>query len=359
MAGFDIPDNDVAFDTDQSIWMSTDIDILTAGFNGVGVVSGCGVTAQGSPDMTVAVAAGTIRIAAGWYVAVASGNATITAANATNPRIDLVTASDTGTKTVTDGTAAANPKAPALPAGHVALALVYVPANDTTIASNQITDKRVILPTRQYDPDTHPPSGLTLYDEFDDSSVDGAWSWDTPPSTVSESEFPGFYYINAGTTNASAARHFTRSFAPGASTAFSVAAKLAPTSQNGNFSTFMGIVVRTSAPASIARVEVYSDGTTTGTKQSRALVDATTGLGAGGEFLGAWRYLLMTRDASDVYKFYVSTTGILWTYLHTVTSSSTVALVGLTFGADTDAVEPRGIVDWFRVYSSVTQKVGA
>ena len=33
MAGFDIPDNDVAFHTNMSIWMSTDIDILTAGFN--------------------------------------------------------------------------------------------------------------------------------------------------------------------------------------------------------------------------------------------------------------------------------------------------------------------------------------
>jgi len=145
MAGFDLPDNDVAFHTNQSIWMSTDIDILTAGLNGVGVVSGCDVTAQGSPDMTVAIAAGVVRIASGALVTVTSGNGTITAADGTNPRIDLVSASDTGTKTVTAGSAAANPKPPALPSGHVGLAMVYVPANDTTIAANQITDKRVIL----------------------------------------------------------------------------------------------------------------------------------------------------------------------------------------------------------------------
>lgn len=142
---FDIPDNDVAANVNQSIWMSTDIDILTVGLNGVGVVSGCEVTAQGSPDMTVAIASGTIRIASGAQVAVTSGNGTIGTADATNPRIDLVSASDSGTKTVTAGTAAANPKAPALPSGHIGLAMVYVPANDTTIGSNQITDKRVVL----------------------------------------------------------------------------------------------------------------------------------------------------------------------------------------------------------------------
>jgi len=142
---FTIPNNDVAFNANQSIIMETDLSILTAGLAGVGVVSGCGVTAQGSPDMTVAVAAGVVRVASGLLIAVTAGNGTITTADATNPRIDLVSSSDTGTKTVTAGTAAANPKAPDLPSGHVALAMVYVPANDTTIASNQITDKRVLL----------------------------------------------------------------------------------------------------------------------------------------------------------------------------------------------------------------------
>jgi hypothetical protein len=174
MAGFDIPDNDVAFNANQSIWMSTDIDILTAGLNGVGVVSGCGVTAQGSPDMTVAIAAGFVRVASFGTITVAAGNGTVTTADATNPRIDLVTVSDTGTKTVTAGTAAANPKAPALPSGHVALAMVYVPANDTTIESDHITDKRVILGTNILAPerDDLNLSGATVIDFTSPTSDD-------------------------------------------------------------------------------------------------------------------------------------------------------------------------------------------
>ena len=142
---FSILDNDVSFDPNQSRWMSTDIDILASALGGVGVFSGCDVTAQGSPDMTVAVAAGFIRIASGYAIVVAAGNVSISAANGTNPRIDLISVSNAGVKTATAGTAAASPKPPAIPSGHVALAMVYVPANDTTIATNQITDKRVVF----------------------------------------------------------------------------------------------------------------------------------------------------------------------------------------------------------------------
>jgi hypothetical protein len=129
----------------QSVWFEPDIDILVAGLGGVGVLTGCAVTAQGSPNMTLAVAAGSIRIASGATVAVAGGNVTIGAADATNPRIDLVSVSDAGVKTVTAGTAAASPKPPAVPSGHVALAMVAVEATDTAIENAEITDKRVSL----------------------------------------------------------------------------------------------------------------------------------------------------------------------------------------------------------------------
>jgi hypothetical protein len=143
---FTIPDNDVSASANQSRWFQTDIDILAAGVAGTGVLTGCAVTAQASPDMTVAVAAGTIQPSAGAAaVVVAAGNVTIGTADATNPRLDLVSASAAGVKTVTAGTAAVAPKPPALPAGHAALAVVYVPATDTTMASNQITDKRVMI----------------------------------------------------------------------------------------------------------------------------------------------------------------------------------------------------------------------
>lgn len=143
---FDIPDQDLAFNQDQSRWMSTDVDILVAAFAGTGVLTGCDVTPQGTPDMTVAVAAGTVQPLHGSASAsVAGGNVTIGAADATNPRIDLITSSAAGVKTITAGTAAANPRVPNLPAGHIALAAVYVPATDTAIAANQITDKRVVV----------------------------------------------------------------------------------------------------------------------------------------------------------------------------------------------------------------------
>lgn len=136
----------------QSPWYETDIAILVAGIAGTGVLTGCAVAAQGSPDMTVAVASGTIQPSAGVAaVPVTGANKTITTADGDDPRIDLVSASAAGVLTVTDGTPApivpgvSGPKPPALPSGHIALAMIDVPAADTTIATAQITDKRVMV----------------------------------------------------------------------------------------------------------------------------------------------------------------------------------------------------------------------
>lgn len=142
---FTIPNNPDAFNAHQAEVDKVDLDIIIQGIKGEGVVTGCAVTAQGSPDMTVAVAAGYVAIG-GALAAVSSGNVTIGAADATNPRIDLITVNNSGTKACTAGTAAASPVFPAVPASSVAIAAVYVPATDTTIASNQITDKRVFVP---------------------------------------------------------------------------------------------------------------------------------------------------------------------------------------------------------------------
>jgi hypothetical protein len=163
---FTIQDNDESFASNpQSLIMQTDINALVAGIGYDGVISGCAVTAQGSPNMTVAVAAGLVQIAGG-QVTVASGNVTITTADGTNPRIDLVVVNSSGTKSVTAGTAAANPKAPDIPASSVLLAMVYVPASDTTIASNQITDKRLIVPAlRVYTPEQYGAFGNGTTDD--------------------------------------------------------------------------------------------------------------------------------------------------------------------------------------------------
>ncbi len=55
---FTIPDESEAAFAPQARLFQTDLETLALAHNGTGVLSGCAVTAQGSPDMTVAVAAG-------------------------------------------------------------------------------------------------------------------------------------------------------------------------------------------------------------------------------------------------------------------------------------------------------------
>lgn len=121
-----------------------DYQIITDAIAGTGVVSGCLVTAQGTPDMTVAVASGVV-ISGGTKLTVTSGNATIGVADPSNARFDLVVATSAGAKAVRPGIAALQPVFPTLGAGDVVLAAVYVPAADTDIDPNQIVDKRVIV----------------------------------------------------------------------------------------------------------------------------------------------------------------------------------------------------------------------
>jgi hypothetical protein len=143
---FSIPNKaDAAFEAQAQLDSREVSDIIVPGLAGsTCVFCGCAVTAQGSPDMTVAVAVGLVRVG-GTVVNVAAGNVTITAADGTNPRFDLICVNSSGTKSAVAGTASANPVFPD-PAGKVVLAAVYVPANDTAINSNQISDKRFPAP---------------------------------------------------------------------------------------------------------------------------------------------------------------------------------------------------------------------
>lgn len=146
MSPFTIPNEAAAAFADQAEVDAVDIEILVAGYSGTGVVSGCEVTAQATPDMTVAVAAGTI-VVGGAKAAVAAGNLVIGAADATNARFDLIVVNNAGVKAVVAGAAGTNPTFPAVPASSVVLAAVYVPAADAAINANQIVDKRVPVAT--------------------------------------------------------------------------------------------------------------------------------------------------------------------------------------------------------------------
>lgn len=141
---FTIPDKGEGLNDIQSILFQEYIDVLVTGVSGVDcVLSGCAVTAQAAPDMTVAVAAGSVRSNAITYT-VTAGNGTITAADVTNPRLDLVVITSAGAIAVRAGTASSTPKPAARVANDVVLAVVFVPAGDTAIENNQIVDLKVV-----------------------------------------------------------------------------------------------------------------------------------------------------------------------------------------------------------------------
>lgn len=140
---FTIPDNDeTSTPNPQSIWMQADIDTITAAFAGTHIISGCEITAQGTPDMTVHAAAGSASVGS-VEASRSSGDLTIGASDVT-PRIDLIVSDNTGVYSVIAGVANANPKAP--DAGGLALhAMVLVRANTTEILSTDIVDKRILV----------------------------------------------------------------------------------------------------------------------------------------------------------------------------------------------------------------------
>lgn len=137
-----IPDKGEGDHDIQSILFQEYLDVLTAGINGDEcVLIGCAVT--GGADMTPAVAKGAV-LSNGILLPVTAGDVTVTAADGTDPRIDLIVVTSAGAKAVRAGTPAAQPKPPARTANDVVLAAVYVPANDTSIETTKITDLRVL-----------------------------------------------------------------------------------------------------------------------------------------------------------------------------------------------------------------------
>lgn len=123
-----------------------DFDILQAGLNGTGVMSGCACTpASSGSTLGVAVASGTV-VVAGTVVAVTGATVTPGAASGSNPRFDLVVSNSSGTLSVIAGTAAATPVFPAAaPATYAVLAAVYIPTSATSITASNIVDKRQML----------------------------------------------------------------------------------------------------------------------------------------------------------------------------------------------------------------------
>jgi hypothetical protein len=127
---------------------------------GIVAVGDLAVTENGTPNMSVNVAGGQVFIPGtegtyqGHYCVENRGtlNVALAAADATNPRKDLLVAkvqdaaysgaTNAASIVAVTGTPAASPAEPAAPANSWVLAMVDVPANDTAITNSQITDRR-------------------------------------------------------------------------------------------------------------------------------------------------------------------------------------------------------------------------
>ena len=141
---FQIPTLDDAAFPDQAAVDPVDFNILVAAHIGTGVISGCAVTAQGVPSMSVDIAAGEVVVGK-VSVTVSSGSVLLGAAHATDPRFDLIVSDNLGVKSVVAGSIVSYPEFPAIPVNSVVLASVYIGGADTDIDANQIIDKRVLV----------------------------------------------------------------------------------------------------------------------------------------------------------------------------------------------------------------------
>ena len=115
------------------------LNALFAAFRGTAVMSGCEVSATGT-SRTVSITAGSVQIN-GEVVAVSAGSVTLDAGS-TFDRYDLVSVNASGSKIVTKGTT--KRKCPTQPANTCLLAIVFVPAGATVIATGDVYDARLL-----------------------------------------------------------------------------------------------------------------------------------------------------------------------------------------------------------------------
>jgi len=152
---FNIPDIESAPTyAGQAVPDSTDWTVVAQPFQ-AGVITGLAVTASSPASMTLQVAGGSALVNGVVTPNIAATTVTIATASTSDRRdliavapggtIDYIQGVPSGTANWTTSSTGAPPVKPALPAGYVALAEVYVPANATSIASANVIDKRVFV----------------------------------------------------------------------------------------------------------------------------------------------------------------------------------------------------------------------
>lgn len=110
---------------------------------GTSVVSGCAVSDGGTNDMTISVASGRVAID-GIEYEVAQQSLTLQSADADDVRYDTVVVGTDATAEIVTGTPSPTPKAPPIPADHVLLGTVEVPAGASGVTDANIFDGRVV-----------------------------------------------------------------------------------------------------------------------------------------------------------------------------------------------------------------------
>lgn len=117
-------------DGTDSLTISQIRQLFTSQLGDTGVISGLGVAYSGS-GLVYDIGPGSFQIGGTTYTS-SGGQVTLTAADATNPRIDLFVVNTDGTVDSVDGTAAASPVLPSHDAAtQVVLTFAYVPATAT------------------------------------------------------------------------------------------------------------------------------------------------------------------------------------------------------------------------------------
>jgi D-arabinose 5-phosphate isomerase GutQ len=147
--GFHIPNAPLASVIDQSEPDSGDFKAL--GDRKTGVISGCLVSANSTPNQTVTITDGEVISNGVFCTLTGSGGTTslsLGQGTAGAARFDIVVINSTGTLTARTGTAGSNPTFPTLEDGDVFLAAVYrASGTSDIISSTRIIDKRVITPS--------------------------------------------------------------------------------------------------------------------------------------------------------------------------------------------------------------------
>ncbi len=139
---------------------ATELMNIVQASKGNGILTGMDVTADSPASMNVDIAAGTF-IANNVYRSYGGGSQAITAADGSNDRYDILSGKSDGTVTYTQGTAAATPLVPDLPADEILIAVIYVAAGVSVINQADICECG-LCPVLPVDGDTKMQDALDM-----------------------------------------------------------------------------------------------------------------------------------------------------------------------------------------------------